>query len=234
MQAKGAYDQAIGLYEKALAIDTVVFGVNHPKVATMYNNLGVAWDSKGAPVWSVKAVGPVSGVTHHGETFDGLLQLCCPENANMTTCNGMVPAGKPPAAPFGAETRDADGKKAPGFEHPVYFAQYRFVVVDVFEHFGTDDLIKTPVRKRQPEPACGEKVGTATEILGHLELPVTFPGGVQIGQGKVKTDRVHPFVEAGADRVPAFAAPDIENLISRGKVQILEVDRFQAHVKASR
>ena len=41
------YDKAIEYYEKALASNLKTFGVNHPSVATHWNNLGSAWDAKG-------------------------------------------------------------------------------------------------------------------------------------------------------------------------------------------
>jgi tetratricopeptide (TPR) repeat protein len=47
MVFKRGYDKAIDYYEKALEINLIVFGSQHPKVATGYNNLGGAWDSKG-------------------------------------------------------------------------------------------------------------------------------------------------------------------------------------------
>ncbi len=41
------YDKAIKYYKKALKIDLKTLGDEHPNVATRYNNLGSAWDSKG-------------------------------------------------------------------------------------------------------------------------------------------------------------------------------------------
>ncbi|MEO1385045.1 MAG: tetratricopeptide repeat protein, partial [Bacteroidota bacterium] len=46
--SKGDYGRAIELYEKALAIDTTVYGLQHPTVATQYNNLGSAYKALGA------------------------------------------------------------------------------------------------------------------------------------------------------------------------------------------
>ena len=43
----GAYQQAIGYYEQALASDLKIDGEDHPDVATIRNNLGSAWDSLG-------------------------------------------------------------------------------------------------------------------------------------------------------------------------------------------
>jgi tetratricopeptide (TPR) repeat protein len=43
----GRYDVAIEYYNKALAIDLETYGPDHPKVATLWNNLGGAWVSKG-------------------------------------------------------------------------------------------------------------------------------------------------------------------------------------------
>ena len=41
------YDKAIEFYEKALKSDLNTFGPEHPKVATRWNKLGLAWYSKG-------------------------------------------------------------------------------------------------------------------------------------------------------------------------------------------
>lgn len=43
----GQYDKAIEHYEKAMASDLKTFGPEHPNVATVWNNLGLAWASKG-------------------------------------------------------------------------------------------------------------------------------------------------------------------------------------------
>jgi len=41
------YDLAIEYYEKALESDLKTFGPDHPRVATTWNNLGLAWNAKG-------------------------------------------------------------------------------------------------------------------------------------------------------------------------------------------
>ena len=43
----GKYDKAIAYYEKALKIQLATLGENHPSTATSYNNIGLAWKSKG-------------------------------------------------------------------------------------------------------------------------------------------------------------------------------------------
>jgi tetratricopeptide (TPR) repeat protein len=43
----GRYDVAIEYYNKALAIDLETYGPDHPKVAALWNNLGIAWKAKG-------------------------------------------------------------------------------------------------------------------------------------------------------------------------------------------
>ncbi|MCP4264066.1 MAG: tetratricopeptide repeat protein, partial [Candidatus Brocadiaceae bacterium] len=45
--SKGEYDKAIEYYEKALKSDINTFGEEHPQVAIRWNNLGLAWHSKG-------------------------------------------------------------------------------------------------------------------------------------------------------------------------------------------
>jgi len=46
--SKGAYDKAIGYYERALPSGLKALGDQHPDVAVRYNNLGLAWHSKEA------------------------------------------------------------------------------------------------------------------------------------------------------------------------------------------
>ena len=46
--------QAISYYEQALSIDTAVYGDRHPTVATVLNNIGLAWDALGE---AKKAIG---------------------------------------------------------------------------------------------------------------------------------------------------------------------------------
>jgi len=44
---KGEYDRAIAYFEKALDINSVVFGNKHPSIATYLNILGFLWQAKG-------------------------------------------------------------------------------------------------------------------------------------------------------------------------------------------
>jgi len=47
LNALGQYGKAIEYYGKALAIDLKVLGDKHPKIASSYNNLALAWGHKG-------------------------------------------------------------------------------------------------------------------------------------------------------------------------------------------
>jgi tetratricopeptide (TPR) repeat protein len=43
----GEFQEAVDYHEKALAIDTEIYGDRHPKVAVYLNNLGLAWKALG-------------------------------------------------------------------------------------------------------------------------------------------------------------------------------------------
>ena len=77
MYTLGQYDKAIEYFEKALESNLKNFGPDHPEVATNWNNLGSALDSKGEHGKALE---------YYEKALESNLKTFAPDHPNVATC----------------------------------------------------------------------------------------------------------------------------------------------------
>src|SRR5690606_12114582 len=114
-------------------------------------------------------MGPVTMEQRRVLRFDSAAQLCGLKDADVAAFHFMVGATESPADLSRPVARYAHGEQPTGLQYTADLAQYRFIVMDMFQHFAADDLVETVIRKRQ---SCG---------VGHLQRKI-FPGAVRFSK----------------------------------------------------
>jgi len=162
----------------------------------------------------------------HSAADDLVPQLARPVDAHMAAFVGVIFVGKQPAHPLGQPSRDRDRQCATHFEDPDQLGDGGVVLRDVFEDFGGDDAVKCPVGVRQPQRVTENhprrrRRGRLSR-LGHR----TQDGvdGPQFGCIAVEGDNVGT-APVGLERMPAGAAPDVNDLGGRPDTEPVKIDR---------